>query len=460
MAASPHQQTTNAALRRRREDAAMRESYVEVVKAASGTLSAALLAHLEDCRDVNALESALQPLVREVARRSEQEVLEVRAVQLVEAELAQGRQLERRTRVTFEGLYGAMEVESAYFSKGRTETGARPVQEKLGVVARGRSERLERALTDFGAEESFGNAAKRFEEHYGWQVGRTSILRLVEGVAREAEVFVEEKLKEGRRRAELSSPAPPPTAPMLVELDGCEIRTGRLLPAPELGKSEVRQLDKRRRETAWRDVRMGLARPIDQVDPTYIGKLDKYPEVVSQLVGAAGLRGLCPESEVVACTDGGNGIREELETQFSNVRYILDRCHAKSHICEAADAAGKSGDDKERWVAHQMARLDGGDVQLTLDELEAHRGRGRARAEQLYEYLTRFKDAVHYDAFKAAGLPIGSGEIEAAHRIVPQKRLKLAGAWWNEATVNPMLALRVLRANNWWGEFWNKREAA
>ncbi len=100
------------------------------------------------------------------------------------------------------------------------------------------------------------------------------------------------------------------------------------------------------------------------------------------------------------------------------------------------------------------------DVQLTLDELKAHRGRGRSRAEQLHEYLTRFKDAVHYDAFKAAGLPIGSGEIEAAHRIVPQKRLKLAGAWWSEGTVNPMLALRVLRANGWRSEFWAKREAA
>jgi hypothetical protein len=30
----------------------------------------------------------------------------------------------------------------------------------------------------------------------------------------------------------------------------------------------------------------------------------------------------------------------------------------------------------------------------------------------------------------AAGLPIGSGEIESAHRYVIQNRLKIAGAWW------------------------------
>lgn len=436
----------------------MRESYVEAAKAASVTLSAALLAHAEDCRDVSALEAALQPLVREVARRAEQEILEVRAGQLVEAELAQGRRLERRTRVTFEGLYGAMEVESPYFSKGRTTTGARPVQDTLGVVARGRSERLERALTDFGAEESFGNAAKRFEEHYGWSVGRTSVLRLVEDVARQAESFVEAKWKTGAQQLDERSSGG--VEQMLVEMDGGEIRTGKLVPAPEFGKTEVRALDKRKRETEWRDVRMGLVRPLAEVEPTYVGKLDSYPVIVGQMRGAAGLRGLSAQTEVVACTDGGNGIREEIETQFPGCRYILDRCHAVSHVVETAETMGLAGEARDRWVALQMARLDEGDVQLVLDTLKAHRGRGRSRAEQLHGYLSRFKDAVHYGAFKEAGLPIGSGEIEAAHRIVPQKRLKLPGAWWNEATVNPMLALRVMRANGWWDEFWGQRSAA
>jgi hypothetical protein len=456
----PLQSKPEAALAGAGGDAAVRESYVKVIEVASTILRDALLAQPEDCKDVNRLEGALQPMVREIARRAEQAVLEKRAEQVVAEQMGTGRRLERRTRVSFEGLFGAMEVESPYFSRGKTVRGARPVQAELCVMARGRSERLQRALTDFGAEESFENAARRFEEHYGWSVGRTSVLRLVEKVAREAETFVEAKLKVGLEKADGPEPFGCAVAQMLVEMDGCEIRTGKLVPAPELGQSEVRKLDKRKRETQWRDVRMGLARPLTEVEPTYVGKLAKYPEVVRQMRGAAGIRGLSSKTEVVACTDGGNGIREEIETQFSNVRYILDRCHATSHLSDTADAKGLDGVDKERWVAHQMARLDGGDVQLTLDELAAHRGRGRGRAEQLHQYLSRFKDAVHYDALKAAGLPIGSGEIEAAHRIVPQKRLKLPGAWWNEKTINPMLALRVLRANGWWNEFWSQRIAA
>ncbi len=49
---------------------------------------------------------------------------------------------------------------------------------------------------------------------------------------------------------------------------------------------------------------------------------------------------------------------------------------------------------------------------------------------------------------KSRGLPIGSGEVESAHGcITPQKRLKIPGATWHPDTINPMLALRVIRAN-------------
>ena len=33
-------------------------------------------------------------------------------------------------------------------------------------------------------------------------------------------------------------------------------------------------------------------------------------------------------------------------------------------------------------------------------------------------------------------------------------RLKIPGATWYPNTINPMLALRVIRANEWWSEFW------
>ncbi|MFT7579082.1 MAG: hypothetical protein ACI9MR_000744, partial [Myxococcota bacterium] len=84
---------------------------------------------------------------------------------------------------------------------------------------------------------------------------------------------------------------------------------------------------------------------------------------------------------------------------------------------------------------------------------------------QLAGYLDRFSDALDYRDAHSRGLPLGSGEVESAHRYIPQKRLKnipqkrlkIAGACWSPATINPILALRVLRANGWWEDFWAKR---
>ena len=101
-----------------------------------------------------------------------------------------------------------------------------------------------------------------------------------------------------------------------------------------------------------------------------------------------------------------------------------------------------------------MERIDSGKVSLVLSQLEAHKGRGKKRVLRLIKYIRRFQDAVHYERFREQGFPIGSGEVESAHRYIPQKRLKIPGACWRPESINPMLALRVVRANGWWDDFW------
>jgi hypothetical protein len=51
-------------------------------------------------------------------------------------------------------------------------------------------------------------------------------------------------------------------------------------------------------------------------------------------------------------------------------------------------------------------------------------------------------------------LPIGSGEMESAHRYVIQRRLRIAGAWWTTENLSKMLALRVVGANRDWEDYW------
>ena len=73
-------------------------------------------------------------------------------------------------------------------------------------------------------------------------------------------------------------------------------------------------------------------------------------------------------------------------------------------------------------------------------------------------YIQNRPGQFNYPAALEADLPIGSGEIESAHRHVIQERLKITGAWWKPQTAKHMLGLRVVRANHEWKEHWSETE--
>jgi len=71
-----------------------------------------------------------------------------------------------------------------------------------------------------------------------------------------------------------------------------------------------------------------------------------------------------------------------------------------------------------------------------------------------YRYLKNRPAQFDYQAAIEADLPIGSGEIESAHRYLIQERLKLSGAWWPVDNAKAMLSLRLFRANHLWQRYW------
>ena len=70
-------------------------------------------------------------------------------------------------------------------------------------------------------------------------------------------------------------------------------------------------------------------------------------------------------------------------------------------------------------------------------------------------YLRNRLKQLDYAHAEAHHLPIGSGEIESAHRYIIQKRLKLPGAWWKIEHARHLLNLRVMRANGGWENYWH-----
>ena len=71
-----------------------------------------------------------------------------------------------------------------------------------------------------------------------------------------------------------------------------------------------------------------------------------------------------------------------------------------------------------------------------------------------HRYLNERRKQPNYRDALAEDLPIGSGEIESAHRYIAQQRLKRPGARWRVKHAEYVLALRVNRRNGDWKVYW------
>ena len=135
--------------------------------------------------------------------------------------------------------------------------------------------------------------------------------------------------------------------------------------------------------------------------------------------------GMTQKAEVVAVADGGQGLREEMESQLPITQFIPDKPHLRKHLYETAAALGLTEEQQRQWVHSRLDRISEGHVQAVLAELEAQNTlEPNDRLRRFIAYLKRFEDAVDYDRFKEAGYPIGSGEVEKRPSICASKTLE------------------------------------
>jgi hypothetical protein len=114
-------------------------------------------------------------------------------------------------------------------------------------------------------------------------------------------------------------------------------------------------------------------------------------------------------------------------------------------LSDAAKAIAPEAGARRAWMSAQKDALKSGRIDEVLRALAPHREPAEASDEQApvracHRYISARKHQLKYPEAMAEGLPIGSGEIESAHRYGAQKRLKLPGAWWRVEHAEHMLA--------------------
>jgi hypothetical protein len=320
---------------------------------------------------------------------------------------------------------------------GRRGKQWRPFCQDRGVQPRGYSRRLQRVLTDFGADAAFGAAAAKVREHYGFEVAIGAVRRYTLGHGRAIAALADQVLE-------------PPARQLITGMDGS------MIPVMEPGTGA----DQRKGKTLfWREVRLCCARAADR-EHTYYGATLGSAEVASWLwQQTAKMAGLTHQSRVHGLGDGALWIVEKFNDNFAQQgRYLVDFYHVSEYVAAAAAAIARPGQEHQ-WRRRQQGRLLANQVSKVLRSLQGHlepQALKEAPVRAAYDYIDKRRDQLDFAGARQAGLPIGSGEVEGGHRHVIQERLKLSGCWWREVNASAMLNLRTARANNLWKSYWAK----
>lgn len=321
---------------------------------------------------------------------------------------------------------------------GRRGGRARPFCEQAQIGPRAYSLPLQRALVDFGADDSFLEAVKKVREHYGVEVALAA--------ARQ------QTLAHAKAIGALKH-APAPAAQVVIT--GMD---GSMVPIVQSGPGE----DQRKGKTLlWKQANLACARPKDSVECVYGATLASVKMAGLVWLEVAIGAGLDSTSAVHAVADGADPIFNAFSEQFApwgqQAKFTVDYYHVDEHLGQAAEVIAPA--KKKEWLHRQHGRLLKNRASQILTALEKHfepLDQPETPVRATHHYLNKRKDNLDYAGARAAGLPIGSGEIESGHRHVIQQRLKIAGAWWTLPNAEAMLRLRTTRANNDWNRYWSE----
>lgn len=319
----------------------------------------------------------------------------------------------------------------------------RPFRARAGVQSRGYSLPLQRAISDFGADNAFGQVPGKMREHYGIAVSASAARSITEahGAALAAQ----------QQEALATELGPEPGwEHVLAEADGC------MVPLVTPAKTSA---DKRKEKTlSWEEARLCFARPVATVTARYAATLlGTVEQVGERWLDCVVRAGAGTQTRLHCLGDGASWIAGQVETRFgAQAHYLLDFYHVSDYLSAAAPACS---DTPTVWLQTQQTALKENRVTAVLAALLPYQEPATVPAAEApvracERYLNNHLPYLDYAGALAQGLPIGSGEVESGHRHVIQARLKRPGAWWRKENAEKMLALRVQRANEEWNDYW------
>ncbi len=365
-----------------------------------------------------------------------------------------------RRAKTVTTVLGPMRLERAYYHCARCDKGFHPRDRALGVEGTSLSPGALRMTALAAARASFAETAELLHDLAGVSVCAKQAERAAEALGRE--VAADER--------DVVEPEPGRAPTMYLGMDG----TGVPVRRAELAGRPGKQADgsARTREvklvSVWAAATDEHGRELPEREAGSVsysaavesaaGRGAELPPFARRVEREARRRGFDRAPRQAVLGDGALWIWNIADEQFPGAVQIVDLFHAKEHLWDVAKAVyGPGTDMAERWAERRHRELEAGRLGALLRALRRHAGNDDAR--RCAEYIRRNRHRMRYPEFRALGLCVASGVVEAGCKHAIGTRFKRPGMHWSVAGVNAMAALRCAVLSNRFDHFWQRRKS-
>lgn len=337
----------------------------------------------------------------------------------------------------FESLSGTHTLVRNYHYCDYCKAGFYPRDAELGLPAEGDvTPKLEARLLDFAVNGPYERNAERWSVHYPYRSFSASMFRRVASrVGRRAELANPCKLQE------MLAPSPTGKRDLLYV-----VNDGSML--PQVGGT-------------WKEAKVGvLVRGENYVarhdgtrghvcDARYTAVWGDQEEFKTQMRAALDAERWQRFEQIVWLADGARGNWILAETLAPMAIQILDPGHAVQNGVKCGKALlGEESSLVEIWQRRIEQLVFAGNVNALIRELmeclpDTETDNQVAALDAIVGYYRSNESRMAYPEYRAMGLMIGSGIVEAAHRHVLQERMKLSGQHWSEVGGRRMVLLRT-----------------
>jgi Uncharacterised protein family (UPF0236) len=162
--------------------------------------------------------------------------------------------------------------------------------------------------------------------------------------------------------------------------------------------------------------------------------------------------------------DGAAWLWKLQEAYFASATAILDWYHLAEHVHKAANALyGQGSQEAKQWAKSIKDELWDGRVvsALNLVRQDHAKVRSSGKREALQELMTYLENNQHhmdYPRYRALGLPVGSGQVEAQCKTLVGARCKQAGMRnWTYEGAEAVLRLRAAYQDGTFHDLWTQK---